>query len=88
MYPPTRHTNGYLSETSVLPLPGTYTTTISGQCSARGHCPPAARLRRQQCKKIPLVYFVNTQEVRIYLSKKFSPKGAKYSTALFCYLFF
>ncbi|WP_418814861.1 hypothetical protein, partial [Phascolarctobacterium faecium] len=51
-------------------LPGTYTTTISGQCSARGHCPPAARLRRQQCKKIPLVYFANTQEVRIYLSKK------------------
>ena len=88
MYPPTRHTNGYLSETSVLPLPGTYTTTISGQCSARGHCLPAAHLRRQQCKKIPLVYFVNTQEVRIYLSKKFSPKGAKYSTALFYYLFF
>lgn len=70
MYPPTRHTNGYLLVSSVLPLPDTYTTTISGQCSARGHCPPAARLRRQQCKKIPLVYFANTQEVRIYLSKK------------------
>ena len=54
LYPPTRHTTVYLLESSGLPLPGTYTTTISGQCSERGNCPLAARLRWGRTKKYPL----------------------------------
>ena len=88
LYPPTRHTDGYLLESLVLPLPGTYTTTISGQCSARGNCPLAARLRWGEQKNIPCIFSKYTRGKDLFKQKKFSPKGAKYSTALFCYLLF
>lgn len=52
-------------------------------------CPPAS-LATRECKKKNPGCFGKYPRSEIYSSpqKKFSPKGAKYSTALFCYLFF
>ena len=88
LYPPTRHTSRYLLESSGLPLPGTYTTTISGQCSARGNCPLSAHLRWGRTKNTPCIFSKYTRGKDLFKKKKFSPKGAKYSAALFyCLLF-
>lgn len=87
-YPPTRHTNGYLLESSGLPLPGTYTTTISGQCSARGNCPLTAHLRWGRTKNTPCIFSKYTKGKDLFKQKKFNIKWAKFSAALFHYLLF
>ena len=74
-------------------LPGTYTTTISGQCSARGHCPPAARLRRWRQgnvkRKTPdaLVSTRDRRSIQVH-KKNLAPKGLSILRRYFAIYFF
>ena len=76
-----------------MPLPGTYTTTISGQCSARGHCPPAARLRRWRQgnvkRKTPdaLVSTRDRRSIQVH-KKNLAPKGLSILRRYFAIYFF
>lgn len=92
MYPPQDIRTDILQIFTICPPLHLY-NNHQRQCSARGHCPPAARLRRWRQgnvkRKTPdaLVSTRDRRSIQVH-TKKFSPKGAKYSTALFCYLFF
>ena len=89
LYPPTRHTTVYLLESSGLPLPGTYTTTISGQCSERGNCPLAARLRWGRTKKYPLyIQRIYKGQGFIQAKKNLAPKGLSILQRYFAIYFF
>lgn len=82
LYPPTRHTSRYLLESSGLPLPGTYTTTISGQCSAGGNCPLTAHLRWGRTKNTPCIFSKYTRGKDL-----FKQKTPAYKQPEFCVYF-